>query len=83
MQVVLEEFKRQELFSINGAPELIAEMLENEIPSAVISNLPLEVIEYVLGELGLTVRQTRGHLACNREHWVCTGRLHDAQGCVR
>lgn len=35
--------------------ELVTDMLESEIPSAVISNLPLEVIETVLEAIGLKV----------------------------
>lgn len=35
--------------------ELVSDMLESEIPSAVISNLPLEAIEAVLDAIGLKV----------------------------
>lgn len=41
--------------ALPGAVELVADMLESEIPSAVISNLPLEAIEAVLDAIGLKV----------------------------
>ncbi len=42
--------------ALPGAVEVVSDMLESEIPSAVISNLPLEVIEAVLEAIGLKVR---------------------------
>jgi beta-phosphoglucomutase-like phosphatase (HAD superfamily) len=41
--------------ALPGAVELVSDMLESEIPSAVISNLPLEAIEAVLDAIGLKV----------------------------
>ena len=56
-EYAIEEFNKEAergtLTALPGSVELLADMLESEIPSAVLSNLPLEVIEKVLDRVGL------------------------------
>ncbi|KAM3570417.1 hypothetical protein VYU27_007514 [Nannochloropsis oceanica] len=56
-EVAIEEFEREAergtLTALPGSVELMADMLESEIPSSVLSNLPLEVMEMVLEKIGV------------------------------
>lgn len=50
---IKEEVQAADLHPIQGALELVEDMLESEIPCAVVSNLPLEAIETTLTRIGL------------------------------
>eukprot|EP00952_Eustigmatos_sp_NYUAD-ZCMA_P012182 49014-Eustigmatos_ZCMA.PRE.1 len=50
-EVAISVFNTTELYPIGGASELVEDMIESEIPSAVFSNLPLEAIETALTKI--------------------------------
>ncbi|TFJ80809.1 hypothetical protein NSK_007986 [Nannochloropsis salina CCMP1776] len=56
-EVAIEVFEREtdggSLTALPGSIELLADLAEGEIPSSVLSNLPLEVIEKVLERIGI------------------------------